>query len=189
MGGEIGVHSAPGEGSSFWFELEFCETGAPGPVPQASAQVQAQRLRRDHGGKRILVVEDDPVNQEVARTMLEDAGLLADLAGDGEEGVRRAGAQRYALILMDMQMPVMNGLDATLLIRAGSINATTPILAMTANAFAEDRERCLEAGMNDHIAKPVVPERLYQVVADWLDRGSPDGESPQGQRSPVDHPS
>ncbi len=172
MGGEIGVHSTPGQGSTFWFELEFSEAATAGPAPQVSAQVQGQRLGRDHGGKRILVVEDDPVNQEVARTMLEDAGLLVDLAGDGAEGVRHAGARPYALILMDMQMLVMNGLEATLVIRAESLNATTPILAMTANAFAEDRERCLEAGMNDHITKPVVPEHLYQVLADWLDRGS-----------------
>jgi CheY-like chemotaxis protein len=100
MGGEIGVHSAPGEGSTFWFELEFCETGAPGPVPQVSAQAQGLRLRRDHGGKRILVVEDELFNREVARELLQEAGLAVDLAEDGEQALAMLPGGRYDLVLV-----------------------------------------------------------------------------------------
>jgi hypothetical protein len=116
----------------------------------------------------VLVAEDEPINQEVARVMLEDVGLQVDIADDGEQAVRLATANHYALILMDMQMPVMNGLEATQAICAGDRNPQTPILAMTANAFVEDRERCLAAGMRAHIAKPVIPENLYGMVLKWL---------------------
>jgi len=122
-------------------------------------------------GARILLAEDEPINQEVSRGLLEDIGLQVDLAADGQEAVDLARRHRYALILMDMQMPNLNGVEATRAIRAESINRQTSILAMTANAFDEDRQICLAAGMNDHIAKPVDPEVLYETLLKWLENG------------------
>ncbi|MCX8017798.1 MAG: response regulator, partial [Rhodocyclaceae bacterium] len=123
----------------------------------------------------ILLVEDEPINREVARIQLEEVGLAVDVAEEGTAAVRLARAKPYAAILMDMQMPNMNGLDAARAIRADSMNRATPILAMTANAFDEDRQRCLDAGMDDHLAKPVSPEQLYSALLRWLGRTSGPG--------------
>lgn len=128
------------------------------------------RLQTRFAGTRILLAEDEPVNQEVSRGLLEDVGLVVDLAADGAQALALAQQNPYALILMDMQMPEMNGVEATQAIRAGSINNATPILAMTANAFDEDRQVCLDAGMNDHIAKPVDPDSLYETLLGWLEK-------------------
>ena len=133
-----------------------------------TAETAEARLKAAFSGTHILLVEDEPINQEVSRGLLEDAGLVVDLAEDGEQARDRAQQQPYALILMDIQMPRLNGLDATRAIRIESQNMTTPILAMTANAFDEDRQASLDAGMNDHIAKPINPELLYQTLLKWL---------------------
>jgi CheY-like chemotaxis protein len=101
--------------------------------------------------------------------LLEDVALVVDVAEDGRQALELAKHNHYALILMDMQMPVMNGIDATQAIRADSLNQTTPILAMTANAFDDDRQRCIAAGMNEHIAKPVDPDMLYETLLRWLE--------------------
>ena len=127
-------------------------------------------MQAEFSGRRILLAEDEPSTQIVARELLEIVGLVVDLAANGQQALELACQNSYALILMDMQMPVLNGIDATLGIRADSQNRNTPILALTANAYDEDRERCLAAGMNDHIAKPVVPESFYDALLNWLAR-------------------
>lgn len=129
--------------------------------PEAGAMARLQ-------GARILVVEDNPINQEVTCQLLEAAGARLSVADDGQAAVELAQREHFDLVLMDMQMPVMDGIAATRAIRALDGWQQIPILAMTANAFEEDRQACLAAGMNDHVAKPVEPGRLYQCIAQWL---------------------
>jgi hypothetical protein len=181
MGGEIGLESEPARGSLFWFELPLTLV-APATVAVAAQPIPVSaeaQLKNAFPGARILLVEDEPVNQEVACTLLEEAGLSVERASNGQEAVALAAAGQFDLILMDMQMPVMNGIEATRRIRGLPGYALTPILAMTANAFEEDRQACLAAGMNDHIGKPVVPERLFSGVLEWLRQadgaGAPSG--------------
>jgi len=132
---------------------------------QESAPVSDMRA---YAGCRLLLVEDNVLNQEVGKDMLHSAGLTADVADNGRDALMMVSVRHYDLILMDMQMPVMDGLAATRAIRALPGCREIPIVAMTANAFEDDRQQCYEAGMNDHIAKPVIPERLYQVLRQWL---------------------
>jgi len=127
-----------------------------------------QEMARLHGGARVLLAEDNPVNQEVAIELLGSVGLVIDVAGTGREAVEMVRQNEYDLVLMDVQMPEMDGLEATREIRSLPDRASLPIIAMTANAFGEDRARCLEAGMNDHVGKPVDPEILYQTLMAWL---------------------
>jgi PAS domain S-box-containing protein len=189
MHGEVGVCSEPGVGSTFWLNvrLQRPQAGAPalaGDLPaaadrsaaQASVQpLPADQIRRPHyRNLRLLLVEDDLVNQEVARALLLAVGLQVDVVGNGAQAVERlratepGSADDYALVLMDMQMPVMDGPEATRLIRQLPGRGLLPIVALTANAFDDDRQRCLEAGMNDHLAKPTNPTRLYEMLLRWL---------------------
>jgi two-component system sensor histidine kinase/response regulator len=119
-------------------------------------------------GARILLVEDNELNQEVAVGLLEDAGFTVEIAGNGEEAVRMICERFYDLVLMDMQMPVMDGVTATLKIREDTRFSALPIVAMTANAMQQDREKCAAAGMNDHVAKPIDPDDLYRALLKWI---------------------
>jgi CheY-like chemotaxis protein len=169
MGGDAGVVSALGQGSTFWFTVRLGkEVNAVSPAPAVFRQSVEERLLDEYAGTRVLLVEDEPINREVSKGLLEVAGLWVDLAMDGLQAVDRAQHTPYALILMDMHMPNLNGVGATKAIRALPTHAQTPIIAMTANAFDEDRQACLAAGMNDHIPKPVNPVKLYETLLAWL---------------------
>ena len=174
MGGEIGVASAPKAGSTFWFvvPLKKRESNAIVPAPAFASIPAEQRLQAQYAGTRVLIAEDEPVSQEVARCFLEDVGLAVDVADDGQQALELARQNPYALILMDMQMPHLNGVEAAQAIRGDSLNKSTPILAMTANAFHEDRETCLSAGMNEHMSKPVDPLKLYETLLRLMEKSS-----------------
>lgn len=164
MGGEVGVESTPGVGSTFWFSARLLKGGASVSIqPYSSTEIETL-IRQRYAGSRILVVDDEPINLEVAKAQLEAVGLVVDTVENGAQAVQIVSKTGYLAILMDMQMPVVNGLDATRAIRNLLGNRRTPIIAMTANAFSEDKKKCLDAGMDDFIAKPFRPSDLFESL-------------------------
>jgi two-component system, sensor histidine kinase and response regulator len=177
MGGEVGVESRFGEGSTFWFTIRagiVHHTGHTVPAGLTSlGEPLDMPLPAGPEGTRVLLVEDNEINQLVAQEILRDAGYLVEVAGNGQIAVDMVREREWDLVLMDMQMPVMDGLEATACIRKLADRANLPIIAMTANAMQRDRERCLAAGMNDFVTKPVDPEELYKVLMKWARRPQP----------------
>ena len=167
MGGAAGAQSEPGEGSIFWFtaRLGIADEPAAALPPSATPAEVAAR----HAGARVLLVEDHPIAAEVSRDLLEQAGLAVDHAKDGAEAIEMARGTPYDLVLMDRQLPRLDGLEATRAIRRLPGWQSRPIVALTANVFAEDRRLCLAAGMTDFLGKPVRPEELYAVLMKVLE--------------------
>ncbi len=165
MHGDITVSSTPGQGSTFTLTACLAKTAARPAPEEATSPAAPVRTAR----KRLLLAEDDEINREVALELLGDYPELSiDVAENGALAVERASAGRYDLVLMDIEMPVLDGIAATRAIRQLPGHAATPIVAMTANAFAEDKARCLDAGMSDFIAKPVDPDLLFAMLDRWL---------------------
>ncbi|GAB1392532.1 hypothetical protein MASR1M60_06950 [Rhodocyclaceae bacterium] len=179
MGGTTGVESHLGKGSRFWFTARVSRGHGVMPVHDLPLPDEAD-LRARFAGRHILLVEDNPINREVALELLYGVGLSVDIAEDGLAAVKQAEQRHYDLVLMDMQMPRLDGTEATVRIRALRGWSSIPIIAFTANAFGEDRQRCLDAGMNDHVAKPVTPQGLYAALAKWLppQQGQEAGKDP-----------
>jgi PAS domain S-box-containing protein len=164
MGGKVGADSTPGVGSRFWFTVRL-KKGAALVATPATTEADAETiLRQRYCGRRVLVVDDEPINREVALMQLEAVDLVVDSAEDGAEAVTLAQETAYVAIFMDMQMPKVNGVEATQQIRRLPGHRDTPIIAMTANAFAEDKAECLAAGMNDFLIKPFNPDQLFAIL-------------------------
>ncbi|MBL8428535.1 MAG: response regulator [Dechloromonas sp.] len=171
MGGACGVSSTPGVGSCFWMTVRLTRYSGPSPLPASGQQTQqGSDPWLAHRGKRFLVVDDEPINREIAVDLLSDLGLVVDAVEDGDAAVAAVAGTHYDLVLMDMQMPRLDGLEATRAIRLLPERGQMPILAMTANAFVDDRNRCLAAGMDDFIAKPFEPERLFEQLLAMLEK-------------------
>jgi CheY-like chemotaxis protein len=177
MGGEVGVVSQPGEGSTFWFKVALdlgsgsadMSMGAGKDVTELQAsELSLKQIKRQLQGARVLLVEDNPLNQEVASELLSQMGVVVEIANNGAEALQKLEQAAFDLVLMDMQMPVMDGLTATRKIRQHDRLKQLPVLAMTASALPSDRAKCLEAGMNDFLAKPIEPETLWRELSRWI---------------------
>ena len=170
MGGVLEVQSEMGKGSEFFFTLTFDYVSEVVPKPA----IKEAALGRDFHGRRILLAEDNELNREIAQTLLEMNGFTVECAADGQQALHqfRDGAPgRFDAILMDIRMPVMDGLEATRRIRtSGRPDARTiPVIALSANAFDEDSKKSLESGMNGHLSKPIEIEKLLEVLQECIE--------------------
>ena len=172
MGGGVGFESVPGSGSVFWFTARLRKGDASSTAPRHSPAVAEQLVRERHAGATILVANDEPINREVASQTLLTAGLKVDTAQDGAQAIAMAGARNYDAIFMDVQMPHVDGLESTREIRRIPGYERVPIIAVTANAFAEDKARCEQAGMTDFLAKPFIPGDLFVILLRCLEAKS-----------------
>ena len=173
MGGKAGAESILSVGSSFWFTALLKKKDIIKPQEVSTNKNDPEKIiSQRYSGKTILIVDDEPINRELVKFLLEDAKLVVATANNGKEAISKAQESKYDLIIMDMQMPIMGGLEATRHMRNIPNHKNTPIIAMTANAFAEDKHRCMEAGMNDILVKPFDPEELFAKVLQWLDQSA-----------------
>ncbi len=180
MDGSIGVESEHGKGTTFWFTVrlkkgdessEECNKAKKGNT--GGIETLTKKAAERYKGNRVLVVDDNAVNQQVILSMLKKFGIRAEAVGNGEEAIEALQVIFYDLVFMDIQMPVMDGIEATRIIRSsdsGVINPRIPIVALTAHAFREEVKGFLEAGMNDHLAKPIIPEKLIACLERWLNK-------------------
>ena len=165
MSGDAGVLSTVGEGSTFWFTVVLQHGHSSSAIIPLS---QCEQLLRVKSGARVLLAEDNVFNQEVTISLLNDVGIIVDIAENGAEAVAKVQENKYDLVLMDVQMPVMNGIDATKIIRGMPEYTDLPIIGFTANAFTKDKDDCYSAGMNDVITKPAEPTMLYATMINWM---------------------
>jgi len=163
---KVGAGSTAGVGSTFWFTAKLKKVCAEALAPAATDVDAEAKLRQRYAGQGLLLVDDEPINREVARMQLEDVDLRVDVA----EAIAMARKTCYTAIFMDLQMPKLNGVEATRQIRQLPGYQDTPIIAMTANASAEDKAQCLGAGMNDFLIKPFKPDELFAVLLRLLSR-------------------
>ncbi len=184
MGGEIGVISEPGKGSTFTCTARF-QLCAASPAP-SEAKPDKESARAALAGCRLLVAEDQEINQQVIREILEQAGAIVTVVAHGREAVAAATTADppFDAVLMDLQMPELDGYGATLLIRERISAHDLPIIAMTAHAMKEERDRCLAGGMNDHLSKPINPDRLYACLGRWVRQSARREPLPLPQSTP-----
>ena len=177
--GKVGVDSIPGRGSTFWFSVRLGKSSVPHATENTDETDVPQDVMAAIVGAKILVVENHLLNQEVVTEFLENAGAAVCVAQNGKEAIDLLQKEHFDCVLMDLQMPVLDGFETTRLTRANPALAGIPVIAMTANASEENREQCLAAGMDDFVSKPFKPYAFYAVIAKWLT------QPPQQATAPV----